>query len=357
MTSPEGGPEANMTIDDATLLRHRSFTDNERGISEEFLQPRLGAGGTVAVLSRPTGTARPFGWVVCHSFAMEQMHLNRLETRIARSLAGAGFTVLRYQGQGYADSELGMDSISFSSHVAEAHDALGLLAAETGIERIGAVGARLGAMVAAIVAERADLPLLAMIEPVSRGAQYMREFIRSEVFSGMTGAVDFDWTPRRPQEADQARTGSPEQDGKATRMLKLRDDLAAQGWVDIKGFKLTRTAHDEVSKVDLIHDLQSFGGSAFIASVSRTGKPNPSITRLAEHLVSLGAECVVERFADRLAAQFGMYHYAPATDRSGEKGDTQFQLAGALAAATAAWAARTADGLSRPALLEREPDR
>ena len=41
----------------------------------------------------------------CPSFAMEQIHLGRMEVVMARVLAAAGFPVLRYHGQGYGDSQ------------------------------------------------------------------------------------------------------------------------------------------------------------------------------------------------------------------------------------------------------------
>lgn len=72
-------------MDRSFLERHRSWKDREAGIGEEFLRPEVGGARTVAVLTKPLGEAHDTGWVVCHSFGGEQMHLSRLEVMVARA--------------------------------------------------------------------------------------------------------------------------------------------------------------------------------------------------------------------------------------------------------------------------------
>jgi pimeloyl-ACP methyl ester carboxylesterase len=327
-----------MTVDLALLQDHRSYQDARIGIAEAFLQPRLGGDRTVAVLSRPLAAARTTGWLICHAFASEQMHLSRLETRVARALAATGFPVLRYQGQGYADSMRSMDGISLGSHLSEAEHALDLLVEQTGVERVATLGARFGGTVAALIADRANLAGLVTVEPVIRGGQYMRDFIRTEVFSGMTGGVDFDWGP---PSGNGRGPGPPEgQDGHVARVGELREELASRGWTDIKGFQLSRAAYEEISGVNLLTDVTRFAGRSLVVSITRSGHPSPGAQALGEHLGALGGDPAIETIPTRLAAQFGQYHYAPSADRSGEKSDTQFELTGTVAATTAGWADR-----------------
>src|SRR5688572_11635195 len=106
-----------MALDEALLGAHRRFEDPALGYSEEFLQPTLGGRKTVAVLSLPLQSRQPLGWVICHSFGIEQVHLGRLDTMVARALAGAGFPVVRFHGRGYGDSEGSVEEISLSSHL------------------------------------------------------------------------------------------------------------------------------------------------------------------------------------------------------------------------------------------------
>src|SRR5436309_14840502 len=106
-----------MGIDLELLHRHARFEDQEAGYSEEFIQPRLGLGATVGVMSRPLGPSASTGWVICHSFGIEQVHLARMDVIAARALASAGFPVLRFFGQGYGDREQGAGVGGLASRV------------------------------------------------------------------------------------------------------------------------------------------------------------------------------------------------------------------------------------------------
>src|SRR5262249_53084586 len=121
----------------------------------------------------------------------------------------------------------------------------------------------------------------------------------------------------------------------------------------IKGFKLTREAHDEMSQLDLTKDLTRFRGSALVVSVSKAGKPSPGLVKLAEHLRSLGATCVVEPVHDPMAAQMGQFHFQ--TIQGGRaKRDTQFELDRSVADATRRWSLSLA-GIEAPAAAEDGP--
>src|SRR5207302_10678278 len=128
-----------MPVDEGLLLRHRSFEDASTGFTEAFLQPTIGSGRTVAVLSRPMGSAFPVGWVILHSFGLEQMHLSRLDVVVARALAAAGFPGLRLHGQGYGDSEGTDEHSGRGSRLADGTDAIRLLSGQPGVERVGVV--------------------------------------------------------------------------------------------------------------------------------------------------------------------------------------------------------------------------
>jgi uncharacterized protein len=305
-----------MPVDEGLLLRHRSFEDVSTGITEEFLQLAIGSGRTVAVLSRPMGTARPVGWVILHSFGLEQMHLSRLDVVVARVLAAAGFPVLRFHGQGYGDSERTDEPIGLASHLADATDAIRLLGAQPGIDRVGVLGARFGGTVAALVADREGLKLMGLWEPMERGSQYLRDFLRARVFAEMVGPSD-----------DRASAG----------MQELRAELASQGWSDIKGIRLSREASEDIGAVDLTRDLTRFSGHALLLGVSRSGKPSAGMRRLEERLTVLGARCTVRSLDDHLAAQFGQFHFQT-TDGGRGKIDTQYDLNQRIATDTAAWA-------------------
>lgn len=302
------------------LLSLRRHVDRAAGFSEEFLQPVLGGARTVAVLSRPLDARTRTGWVICHSFGIEHVHLGRLDVEVARALAAAGFPVLRYHGQGYGDSDRGAEELGLVSHLNDATDAVALMRSMDGVQRVGVIGARFGGAVAALVADREDLADLAVWDPVVLGAQFVRELMRRKVISEMT------------RKAETAPT-----------MGDLRRELDANGAVDVGGLFLTRRAVDEITPMDLGRDLVRFSGRALVVGISRSGRMPGRVTTLAGRLRSLGADCTVSSVQDPLAAEFGRYHYR--TDaKTGDRRDTLLPTMRALSTLVTSWAAGSEGG-------------
>ncbi len=312
-----------MPLDDALLTRLRRFEDPGAGFSEEFLQPTLGGATTVAVLSRPLTDGYGLGWVICHSFGIEHVHLGRLDVLVARALAGAGFPTLRYHGQGYGDSAGDMRGVGLGSHLADAADAVALLREQTGVDRVGVIGARLGGTVAALVADRQDLAALGLWEPVVSGDAYARELLRRQAISGMMKNPDED----------------------AGRVAALRRELETAGSIDLGGFPLSRQAFDELAGVDLVRDVQRFRGPSLVVGVSRTGRAGARIVALRDHLEQLSGSSRLETVQDRFASEFGRFHYRTDPPTGGKK-DTLFPVSRQIAARAAAWALEVASAAS-----------
>lgn len=284
-------------------------------------------------MSVPLGEALPIGWVVCHSFAMEQLHLGRLDVSVARALASAGFPVLRYHGQGYGDSEHGMDGIGLSSHVADALDAVAFLRAELGVQEVGVLGSRFGGTVATLVARQASLPYLVACEPVVSGSRFMLEFLSTRVLSEWSG------TAVRGQEGEGA-----------SGMASLRQQLATRGWADVKGFPLHSSAHDEIAGVDLSSQLLEYRGRTLLISISRTDRPSVNLRKLVERVRAEGLDCSIEIIQDRLAPQFGQFHFQT-VDGGRAKVDVQVDLEAEIARRIQAWTgALLGDGRGHPSM-------
>jgi pimeloyl-ACP methyl ester carboxylesterase len=299
------------------MLQHRRYEDSLAGITEEFLQPTFGLGRTIGVLSRPLRPALPVGWVLCHSFGMEQIHLARLDVLVARELSRAGFQVLRFHGQGYGDSESGMEVVGLDSHLAEAADAVELMRGLEGIENVGVLGARFGGTVAALVAERLGLGLMGLWEPAVKGSQYMAGLLRGQLLS------------------DIVESG---QGGGAAELEHIRRDLGSRGWTDLRGFRLSKKTYDEIAAVDLTKDLTNFSGAALLVALSRSGKASPGLTALSHHLSGLGAACALEMIQDAAAPQFGQPRWRTVEGGQGKR-DTQLELDEKIVATTEAWVA------------------
>ena len=196
-----------MAIDLLFLRQHRDFENPAMGYREVFLQPTIGSGQSVAVLTLPLCPPASTGFVICHSFGMEQIHLGRLDALAARQLAAAGFPTLRYHGQGYGDSEGAVDAggISLASHMADASDAVDVLISETGVLEVGAVGARFGGFVAGLLAARRELAHLVLWEPAIKGSQFARDLLRTRLLARLAGD-DESASPRKASGGSEAES-------------------------------------------------------------------------------------------------------------------------------------------------------
>jgi pimeloyl-ACP methyl ester carboxylesterase len=316
-----------MAVDDAYLLALRRFEDRRSGFAEEFLDPILGGARTVAVLSRPLSPAVSVGWVVCHSFASEQLHLAHLDAKVARALASEGFPVLRYHGQGYGDSERGQEAISLTSHLDDASDAVDLLRAESGAARIGVIGARFGAAVAALTAQASRLSLLALCDPVTDGASYLREYLLANAAAALTGAAG-----GPPTEAVGVGPHDPRAPG--------------SGSADVGGFLLSSRAYEEIAGIDLLRDPLGIDGAALVIGLSEDGQPPRTARAVAGHLVRSGADPSLVTLPYPLAQEFGRFHLRALGNRAG-KTDVRAALDGAIARTIVAWASSWRDDPSR----------
>jgi pimeloyl-ACP methyl ester carboxylesterase len=304
-----------MPTDEVLLERHRRFLDQRAGIQEQFLQPKLGPGHTVGVLSRPIGPQLPIGWVICHSYGIEQVNTHRLEVVAARAMARAGFPVLRFHVQGYGDSQLRGQAVDVSWHLEGGADAVELVRRLEGVTAVGVLGVRFGAMVAAMLAERTELPIMALWQPFTSGAQFLEEFLQTAFFEQM-----FD------QLSQESRSAAG-----------LAEHLDAQGWKDLNGFRFTRQAYEAISAMDLTRDVTGFRGSALVIGLSRSGAMPRQAAELAAHLRGLGAACDERTIRDNSAPMLGQHHFMKIGDGEVER-DIFFQAFQAIAESTVRWA-------------------
>lgn len=317
-----------MPIDQRLLRQHRSYRDAAAGITEEFVGLELGGAGTVGVLSRPASGGLGVGFVLCHAFGPEQLHLARADAVLARRLAAVGFPVLRFHGSGYGDSGRSMQDISVSSHVADGEEGARFLREATEVERVGFVGSRLGAAIALRLAEHTAAPLVAVWKAIPNGANYARDLLRSQVVHEIVhGAA--------------GERGRPD---RGDAMRELREALERDGRADIKGFPLSRLAYEELDSLDVIPELTSFTGAALVGSVTRGDRPDPAASAVAKHLRDLGARVTEEVIRDRSSAQFGEHHHANLP--GGVKRNLLFDVIEQIAALTATWALRAVGAAS-----------
>jgi pimeloyl-ACP methyl ester carboxylesterase len=285
--SSEG--EQDVTVDVKLLEAHSSRMDERIGISERFLRLRAGGAETLGVLALPLGERRGPGWVVCHSFASEQVDLHMLDVALGRSLAAAGHPTLRFHAQGYGDSGEAWAPAAPSTQLRDTLEVIEQFGDLAEVEGLGLVGARFGGTVAALVAGRTGASHLVLLHPIVSGPRYAAELLRSRVIVELLG--------ERPSEA--------------TTVEQLKDELAMRGVVSIKGWPLRRDAYDELRAIDLMKEMDPFSGRALVVQVSRGSSVQRAMSRLQQRLRELGAEAELEVVTHPSAPNFGYEHFRP----------------------------------------------
>jgi alpha/beta superfamily hydrolase len=102
------------------------------------------------------------------------------EVRVARGLVAEGVAVNRFFHRGTGDSYGDFAGATFADLVADAEVALADLARDVGPSPIAVMGSRLGALVAAAVAQRHDLDLV-LWDPVTIPARHVKELLRTQM--------------------------------------------------------------------------------------------------------------------------------------------------------------------------------
>ena len=309
-----------MALDEMLLQSLRSYEDPRSGIRERFLTPLIGGKRTVCVLSSPTERpAHDLGWVICHSFAMEQIWLQPVEVAAARRLSAAGFTVLRFHCQGYGDSEGSTTDIGLETQVRDAIDAIPVLREEANVSRLGVIGGRVGGAVAALAADRCEAESLILWEPIVSGRGFVEKLTRSAMVTELSSSSQV-----------KARAGDVER------------NFAETGVLDVQGFPLSGAAFEELSAFDLLPSITRFSGESLIVQISRTARIRVELERLNTRLNEIGGRSSLQVLVDPEGWRFGLQRYYPASDGR-RKEDKQAAMSEQLVSRSLSWCLREDD--------------
>jgi exosortase A-associated hydrolase 2 len=130
--------------------------------------------------------ARPStGMIFCSPFAEEKVRTVRVFVSLARALASLGVAVLSYDYYGDGDSEGDFESASFDDRQRDTAAAHRFLKERFALDRIGMLGLRWGATLAALCADRLKPNFLILWEPVTDSRKYFYDYLRLNVASQM----------------------------------------------------------------------------------------------------------------------------------------------------------------------------
>lgn len=204
------------------------------------------------------GHAQRRAVVLCPAWGDEYLSAHRAMRQLAHQLAAAGVDVLRFDYFGTGDSAGDLREASLAGWQDDIERAIGELRDTAGAERVGVVGLRLGATLAASLVARKPgiVDSLGLWDPVSSGQAYLHELER--IASQTSGA---------PAEGVRAPDGTLEIDGFA-----LTPALAAEiGAIELRSLvpklalpvrvvvsaseEASRAARDMVAQADATVDF------------------------------------------------------------------------------------------------------
>jgi pimeloyl-ACP methyl ester carboxylesterase len=303
-------------LDLALLNEHASHTRD--GVTERAFTFDVGGDRCFGLLSLPERPVKDLGFVVCHSYALELLTLRRTERGLARTLAGLGHPVLAFHRRGCGDSTGSLADQDLDAHLEDTRRAAEVLSAETGTSRLGLIGAKFGALIAALAAGDAGSRverLILMNAPLT-GAAYFRKMIKEMHLVQLSIR---DEKPRRTTE-------------------EMLEDLATSGMVDVLGFPVYRTLYGSLGDHDLSKDLAGFTGDALLLQVSKRSGIGKDIQALADRLQAGGATVRVEALREPAGTTFGGVAYVSTGDPMTRE-DVQADLVAGISKAAADWMA------------------
>ena len=132
-------------------------------------------------------TRRDLGIVVCPPLGHEYVNAHRSVRHLADRLAASGVAALRFDYDGTGDSAgRDEDPGRVAAWTQSVREAVRTLRTLSGCDRIGLIGLRFGALLAALVASETEVASLGLWAPVTRGRSYVRELKALHLTGGRT---------------------------------------------------------------------------------------------------------------------------------------------------------------------------
>jgi alpha-beta hydrolase superfamily lysophospholipase len=135
----------------------------------------------------PVNTRRDLAIVLCPPLGHEYVNAHRSVRHLADRLAASGVAALRFDYHGTGDSSgRDEDPGRVAAWIQSVREARLTLHELSGCERIGLVGLRFGALLAALAASESQVACLGLWGPVTRGRSYVRELKALHLTGGRT---------------------------------------------------------------------------------------------------------------------------------------------------------------------------
>lgn len=207
------------------------------------------------------------GVVLCYPILQELAASYRVYAVLARRLAEHGISSLRFQCAGMGNSEGDSSEATLDTFINDTMDAVEWLVECDHVNVVGLVGTRLGATIAALVAERHPLAmLLGLHTPVVSGEEYWSSLLKGRQIMEIARKA-------RPQSKQQ-----------------VMDELAARGRIELLADLWSREFILGLREVDLERRAPAEVSRLMLAATVNDKSAKASATMLADKYRNRGAE-------------------------------------------------------------------
>ncbi len=200
--------------------------------------------------SQSPQVSKKLAMVFCTPFAEEKMIAHRVFVNMARTLASEGIACLRFDFMGEGDSEGNFEDSTIKTRLSDIRSALSVLNQKAGVKKMGLIGVRFGATLAALAASQNSVESLVLISPIVFGKPYMEQCLLSNL---STQLVVF------------------------KKVLKDRkqlvNDLMAGEMVNIDGYLMNRDLYEETCQISLLNSIPTVQNTLIVDVVKNEKQP------------------------------------------------------------------------------------
>jgi exosortase A-associated hydrolase 2 len=170
------------------------------------------------------------GIVFCHPFAEEKLIAHRVMVNLARRLTKEGLYCFRFDYMGHGDSDGNFEDSTIETRLSDIQCAIEFLRKQTDVKRVGLLGVRLGATLAALTCNNiSEIDSLILISPIVEGKPYIDQCLRSNLTTQMSTYKKI--IKDRKQ---------------------LISDLMADQTVNIDGYLVTKALYQQIETINLL---------------------------------------------------------------------------------------------------------
>lgn len=200
-----------------------------------------------ASLQPPPSNLNRLGLVFCQPFAEEKLIAHRVMVNLARTLTAEGICCFRFDYMGHGDSDGNFEDSTTETRLSDIQCAVDFLRMRSGIEKVGLLGVRFGATLAALTYRTgARIDFLILISPIVEGRSYIDQCLRSNLTTQL--AMYRKIVKYRKQ---------------------LINELMADQVVNIDGYLLTKTLYQEIEAISLLTNALVAPKNVLIVQVSK----------------------------------------------------------------------------------------